>query len=264
MNYHLLIKDLCINLNNFRKDLVRTMFERFDCQENGKINICLLSELFNAKNHYDVKSGRRTWDEVNRDFQQCIKLFKELRGNDMIRSDHLIQLFQCISTAVESDYQFESLMHNCFRYNEIPRLNSVSGTQFSRSEAQTPIYDKERQHPSQSIKYTLFPGSDKNVHENYIFSIFEHIRKQLMKKGPRGIFYFMKSLKCNDHDNDGKLSCKEFIKALHEIRIELLEKETVSVFSNFDPRHTGFIYVDDFMDKFVTPLAAGRINVINE
>jgi len=74
----------------------------------------------------------------------------------------------------------------------------------------------------------------------------------------------LKSLKCNDHDNDGKLSCKEFIKALHEIRIELLEKETISVFSNFDPRHTSFIHIDEFMEKFVPPLATGRVSIINE
>jgi len=52
------------------------MFERFDSNESGKINLVTLAELFNAKNHYDVKSGRKTWDEVNKDFQHCIKIFR--------------------------------------------------------------------------------------------------------------------------------------------------------------------------------------------
>jgi len=38
------------------------MFERFDSNESGKINLVTLAELFNAKNHYDVKSGRKTWE----------------------------------------------------------------------------------------------------------------------------------------------------------------------------------------------------------
>jgi len=155
MNYQMLIKDLCINLNTFRKDLVRTMFERFDSNENGKVNMNVISELFNAKNHYDVKSGRKTPDEIDRDFQNCIRLFRELKENvDMVRSDHFIQLFQCISTSIESDYQFETLVNNCFRYNEIARAISVHNMSTAQSVTTTPIYDKERQHPSESMKYT--------------------------------------------------------------------------------------------------------------
>ena len=264
MNYQLLIKDLCINLNQIRKDMVRTMFERFDSNESGKVNLLTIGELFNPKNHFEVKSGRKTPDEVDGDFQQAIRLFRDVRGTEMVRSDHLIQMFQCISSAIESDFNFEAFMGNCFRYNEIPRASNTRNSQLGQSVMSTPIYDKEREHPSQSMKYTLFPGSDKNMSENYIYSIFEHIRKQLMKKGPKGLFYFMKSLKCNDHDHDGRLSCKEFIKALHEIRIELLEKETVAIYTTFDPRHTGFIYIDDFMDQFVPPTLPERKELVDE
>ena len=76
MNYQQLIKDLCTNFSKVRVDLVRTMFERFDSNESGKLNLIMLSELFNAKNHFDVKSGRKTSDEANQEFQHCIQLFR--------------------------------------------------------------------------------------------------------------------------------------------------------------------------------------------
>ena len=52
------------------------MFERFDANENGKVNLNTVAELFNAKNHFDVKSGRKTSEEINKDFQLCIQLFR--------------------------------------------------------------------------------------------------------------------------------------------------------------------------------------------
>jgi len=152
MNYQLLIKDLCVNLNSMRKDLVRTMFERFDMTECNKVSLIVVSDLFNAKNHFDVKNGRKTADEVNQEFKHCIKLFRDLKDSDMVRSDHLIQLFQCISTSIESDYNFESFIQNCFRYNEIVRMSAQHS--HAESTQSTPIYDRERQHPSQSMKYT--------------------------------------------------------------------------------------------------------------
>jgi len=78
------------------------------------------------------------------------------------------------------------------------------------------------------------------------------------------MFVFSKSLKCNDHDHDGRLSLKEFMKALHELRIELLEKETVMIFQTFDPRHTGNLYIDEFMNRFVPQVQSARIKVCDE
>jgi len=71
-------------------------------------------------------------------------------------------------------------------------------------------------------------------------------------------------MKCNDHDGDGKISCKEFMKALHELRIELLEKETVMIFTTFDPRHTGFLFIDDFMNRFIPMVSETRMAVVDE
>lgn len=52
-----------------------------------------------------------------------------------------------------------------------------------------------------------------------LFSVFEHLREQLSKRGPKGFVMLFRSIKTNDYDNDGKISCKEFIKSLNEIRI---------------------------------------------
>ena len=104
MDYILLIKDLCTNFNHNRKDCVRTMYERLDYNEDGKIRVSILVELFNAKNHFDVKTGRKTFDEVNKDFRRCVDIFKKIKNSDYARSEQILQLYQCMSPSIESDF----------------------------------------------------------------------------------------------------------------------------------------------------------------
>lgn len=64
MDYGLLIKDLTAGFNNFRTGIVRSTFDRLDYQDTGKFDIRMLKELFNPRNHFDVKTGRKTTEEV--------------------------------------------------------------------------------------------------------------------------------------------------------------------------------------------------------
>lgn len=90
------------------------------------------------------------------------------------------------------------------------------------------------------------------------------MKKQISKKGPKGFFNLYRSFKCNDFDGDGKLSCKEFIKSLNEIRVELLDKETINVFKTFDTKNTGFISIPEFMSAFIPELNQERQVVVDE
>jgi Ca2+-binding EF-hand superfamily protein len=100
--------------------------------------------------------------------------------------------------------------------------------------------------------------------EGYIHSIFNHLKKQISKKGPKGFFSMYRSFKCNDFDADGRLSCKEFIKSLNEIRVELLDKETIQVFKTFDEKNSGFISIPEFMSAFIPELNQERQEIVDQ
>lgn len=165
---------------------------------------------------------------------------------------------------IDNDHIFEEILKNCFRYNELPRRNKLETPNVSHKDKQSPIYDEERHHPKQSMKYTLYPGADSDVSDNYIYSIFDHLKKQLSKRGPKGFMQLYRTFKCNDFDQDGRLSCKEFVKSLHEMRVNLLEKETINVFKLFDPKNTGFIGISDFMSSFIPELSEMRRAVVTK
>jgi hypothetical protein len=82
----------------------------------------MLKDLFNAWNHFDVKTGRRTGEEVLSDFNTAVDLYVSARsGSWKARSEHFLRFFELISPAIENNNHFESFCTLCFRWNEIPR-----------------------------------------------------------------------------------------------------------------------------------------------
>lgn len=265
MDFSQLLKDLTIGLDQHRRALIRNTFDRLNYSEKPTFDLRILKELFNVRNHYEVKNGRRTSEEVLQDFFKAIELFVEYNCSPEVGSEQFLEFWTLISPVVETSGEFESLLKNCFRFNELPRQNKLAPPGSRGGPTQSAIYDQERYHPADSIKYTVCPGSDRNVSDRFIFNIFEHLRKQLVKKGgPKGIMMLFRSFKCNDFDADGRLSCKEFVKSLNEVRVELLEKETLNVFKVFDPKNSGFISISEFMSAFIPELNPRRRAVVEE
>lgn len=71
-------------------------------------------------------------------------------------------------------------------------------------------------------------------------------------------------MKHNDHDNDGKLSCKEFVKSVTDLRLNMAENDIKSLFSGFDQKNTGFMEIAFFMCTFVPELADQRLQVVQD
>jgi Ca2+-binding EF-hand superfamily protein len=170
MDYSLLIKDLTSGMSNYRRDVTRSSFDRFDYNGANSFDIRILKSIFNSRNHFDVKNGRINSDDAINQFFKAVDLFVAIqRGNALVNSEQFLEFWEHISPSVDSDSYFESFFRNCFRFNELPRKNKLDYPENTNNLTQTPIYDKERVHPTDSIKYTMFPGCDSHVNENFIF-----------------------------------------------------------------------------------------------
>lgn len=51
-------------MNQFRQDLAMKAFAIMDCDKSGTIDINDIRQKYNAKMHPDVKSGKKTEDEI--------------------------------------------------------------------------------------------------------------------------------------------------------------------------------------------------------
>lgn len=90
------------------------------------------------------------------------------------------------------------------------------------------------------------------------------MRATLAKGGPRRFIQFYQTLKHNDHDHDGKVSCKEFVKSVQDLRLQIAENDVRAIFSGFDAKNVGFMEIAFFMCTFVPELSEQRLQVVQD
>ncbi len=66
-------------MNHFRKTLVRKAFDKLDKNANGIIEIDDIKGVYNAKFHPEVKSGKKTEEEVLFEFIDTFELHHSIK-----------------------------------------------------------------------------------------------------------------------------------------------------------------------------------------
>ena len=69
-------------INNFRKKLVEQAFTKFDRDGSGSVTIEDLKGLYSAKFHPDVKAGKKTEEQVFREFLNTFEAYSDLQVNE--------------------------------------------------------------------------------------------------------------------------------------------------------------------------------------
>ena len=116
INYENLINELIGEMNNFRKEIVRRVFYKFN-----KNNLVYLEDLrknYNAKEHPDVLNGKKNYYECLAEFLDCFEYHFTLLNNEnkyknkMININDLIDFYNYISSTIDNDQYFENMMIN--------------------------------------------------------------------------------------------------------------------------------------------------------
>ena len=68
INYDEFLRTIVGKMNDRRRNTVTLAFKKFDADGNGCINIEDLKGRYNAKNHPDVKTGKKTEEDVLYEF----------------------------------------------------------------------------------------------------------------------------------------------------------------------------------------------------
>lgn len=74
-------------MNDRRRALVELAFSKFDRDGNGIVNIEDLKGLYNARQHPDVKSGRKTEEEVFFEFLETFEQHYSLKVSPPLITD---------------------------------------------------------------------------------------------------------------------------------------------------------------------------------
>ena len=116
-------------LSQFRQQIVLRAFKTLDFNGDGILTIDDLRQKYNASMHPDVKSGKRTEDEVLTEFIETFELHHNIlngtRSDGSITPDEFLEYYSHVSSNIESDAYFELLMSNAWNLESRNNPNSM-------------------------------------------------------------------------------------------------------------------------------------------
>ena len=120
IDYGEFVNGIVGDLNEFRKDVLKQVFEKLDKEETGFITVGQLRESYNPKEHPLVRQGKRSEDEILGDFIDILEYHFSLLNekndenvdvNDIkIDFEDFCDFYKTISICIEEDKYFEVMV----------------------------------------------------------------------------------------------------------------------------------------------------------
>ena len=103
-------------MNEFRQGLAKRAFGVMDKDGSGVLDIDDIRQRYNAKHHPDVKSGKKTEDEILFEFLDTFEAHhsdcKEDKKDGRVSMPEWIEYYNNVSMSVDRDDYFELMMNN--------------------------------------------------------------------------------------------------------------------------------------------------------
>jgi hypothetical protein len=103
-------------MNDKRRTIVTLAFKKFDADSNGYINIDDLKGRYNARNHPDVKTGKKTEEDILYEFldtfEQHYSLSNPGSRDRTIKLEEFLEYYNNISPSIDNDEYFELMIRN--------------------------------------------------------------------------------------------------------------------------------------------------------
>jgi len=103
-------------MNQFRKNLAMKAYKIMDKDGSGTLDIDDIRQCYNAKQHPDVKAGKKTEDEILFEFLDTFEAHHSDNVEDArdgkVSKDEWIEYYNNVSMSVDRDDYFELMMNN--------------------------------------------------------------------------------------------------------------------------------------------------------
>ena len=106
-------------MNERRKKIVLQAFQSFDKNGNGIIELDDIRDTYNAKMHPDVKSGKKTEEEVLAEFLDTFEyqfnlLNDEKTDDSKVSLEEFMEYYNNISIGIKDDDYFEEMIISAY------------------------------------------------------------------------------------------------------------------------------------------------------
>lgn len=204
-------------MNQARKAVVMNAFKKLDKDGNGWIDINDIRGVYNAKKHPDVISGKKTEDDILKEFLATFEMAHSLRNNDapnyVVTKEEFAEYYNNVSCSVDDDRYFVTMINACWKMDDTDA--KIAATK-KRAAMDNDIFGTgaRREEAAKKEESAKFSGGDDKA-------LIKHVRERVAARGARGITGIGKKFRIADDDRSGALDKEEFKKAMHDFRIGL-------------------------------------------
>jgi calcyphosin len=107
ISYDELMRAVTGEMTAYRKALVKRAFERLDRNGNGIVELEDIKGFYNAKMHPDVRSGRKSEDEILTEFLDTFELHHSLKApnerDSKITFKEFVEYYNNVSASIDND-----------------------------------------------------------------------------------------------------------------------------------------------------------------
>jgi hypothetical protein len=201
-------------MNEYRKKFCLMAFDMMDSDKSGLLEIEDIRAKYNAKKHPDVKSGKKTEDEVLLEFLETFEahhnLYEGTESDHIITKEEWLEYYENVSVSIDDDKYFELMMANAWgfagntTYNnkkkgwsaeeESPNKGTIQGSYKKKIETSSKKIDSSKEtvtskiggFKSASKKIEEEDNEDANINKSPEEKLLGKFRERLLSRGGRG------------------------------------------------------------------------------
>ena len=260
VNYEEFLRTVRGEMNERRKKIALQAFDKMDKDNSGIIDINDIKYVYSVKEHPEVKSKKKTEEEVYGEFLETFETHHSInRGpkDRRVNKEEWIEYYNNISMSIDLDEYFEQMMVTAWRLNvKIDNKVAIKSTDLPkyapREGINAPIF-KNAPFGTYNEGATI-PNSDKPNAQQVVHNFSKKgddtilkFREKIAARGTRGIMGIRRSFKIADDNGNKSIDYDEFSKLIRDYRINLTELDVKKLFSIFDTDKSGSIDYEEFI-----------------
>ena len=257
-------------MNQKRIDIVKEAFSKLDIDKSGQVEISEIKLQYNAKNDKEVKSGKKTEEEVYTEFIETFQMNHDNRvgpRNKRVTLDEFLDYYNFVSMGIEDDNYFITMIQNAWKIN--PYYSKVSNPQIEEKDE-----NKKKRFGAAAAPFgTDMTPTTEEYRKKYFYpeitgdkkteiSPVEKFRNTIKKRGVRGVMAMRRAFMIADENDSKTISLPEFVKFCHNYRIPIVGKDINLLFEEFDKDKSGEINYEEFVYSFVGEMNERRKRLI--
>jgi hypothetical protein len=167
-------------MNQLRKNICIKAFKQLDTNEDGFLLIDDIKQRYNARFHPDVKAGKRTEEEVQKEFLETFESHYNVltggKADGRVTPDEFLEYYTNVSANIESDAFFELMMSNAWNIESrnnpasVPyagtarKVTAVDCREAYRNDHHRNLFGTDKQTPFEKVKQTNGWQTTQNSH----------------------------------------------------------------------------------------------------